>query len=76
MPDFIIPTCRLRHVSLVCRRFREACQEPTTWSDLHLAWEYFTTQAGWQHFLHWLAVRGSKLHSFAMVLENTTVRFL
>jgi hypothetical protein len=48
-------------MSLVSRRFNEACRDPRLWPKLTVLHQYFPTEAHWQSFLRWLAVRGSGL---------------
>jgi hypothetical protein len=55
--------CRLRHVPLVSRYFSEACRDPSLWPELRVLHAAFLTEARWQSFLRWLAVRASGLHT-------------
>ena len=66
--------CRLCHVPLVSRRFSEACRDPNMWPDLHVLHASFGTEAGWQSFLRWLAVRASGLHTLVFGHDNCWVR--
>ena len=58
-----IHLCRLRHVPLVSRRFREACRDPSLWPELRVRHGAFSTEARWWSFLLWMAVRGSGLQT-------------
>lgn len=63
-------TRRLRHVPLVSRRFSEACRDPSTWPELHVlnVCGQFPSEAHWQSFMRWLAVRAPGL--CALVFGN------
>ena len=63
---------RLRHVPLVSRRFSEACRDPALWPELHVPQEKLSTEARWQSFLRWLALRAPGLHTF--LFGNERVR--
>ena len=72
---------RLRHMPLVCRRFREACRDPGAWPELHLWGCSIPPRAelpgggSWlSHFLRWLAVRAPGLQR--LKLYNHWVRTL
>ena len=68
--------CGLRHVPLVSRRFSEACHDPSLWPDLCVLHASFRTEARWQSFLRWLAVRASGLHTLVFGRESYWVRSL
>ena len=58
---------------LVSRRFSEACRDPTLWRELRVLHRQFRTEARWQSFLRWLAVRASWLQTF-MLNDDEAVR--
>ena len=66
--------CRLRHVTLVSRRFNEACRDPSLWSDLCVLHGSIKTEARWQSFLRWLAVRASGLQTLVFGHKGCKVR--
>ena len=66
--------CRLRHVPLVSRRFSEACRDPSLWPELRVLHDSFRTEARWQSFLRWLAVRASGLRTLVVSHNSTEVR--
>ena len=66
--------CRMRHVPLVSRRFSEACRDPSLWPELRVPHASVLTEAHWQSFLRWLAVRASGLHTLVFGEEECWVR--
>ena len=68
--------CRLRNGPLVSRLFSEACRDPTMWPELHVLRSAFRTEARWQGFLRWLAVRASGLRILAFGEKGGMVRHL
>ena len=65
----------MRHVPLVSRCFSEACRDPNLWPELRVPRAYsFRTEARWQSFLRWLAVRASGLHTLVFGRNNNWVR--
>ena len=48
---------------LVSRCFSEACRDPSLWRELRVLHADFRTEAHWQGFLRWLAVRDSGLRT-------------
>ena len=52
---------RLRNVTLVSRRFNEACQDPALWPELRIQCADFQTEVRWKSFLRWLDRRASGL---------------
>ena len=63
---------RLRHLPLVDRRSRDACQSSSMWPELHVLNSTILVTDRWQSFVRWLAIRGSMLHTFKLK-ENRTV---
>lgn len=49
---------------LASRRFSNACWDPHLWPELHVLHSAFSTEARWQSFLRWLAVRAPRLQTF------------
>ena len=64
----------MRHVPLVSRRFSEACRDPSLWPELCVDHASVLTEARWQSFLLWLAVRASGLHTLVFGVNAFWVR--
>ena len=64
--------CRMRHVPLVCRRFAEACRDPSAWPELHIPEPAWVEEQRWQGFLRWLPARAPGLQT--LVSDRDWVR--
>ena len=64
---------RLRHLPLVDRRSRDACQSSSMWPELHMLHTTILGDDEWHSFVRWLAIRGSKLHTFELKRDRTVI---